>query len=210
MPKPSIGFGFLFPIGGIEMEKKIQRNNMLTILNRMDETEHEKLSQIIVDRFISSEEFKRAQIIGITISRFPEVNTIPLIEAAWAAGKRVTVPRCIPKTREMDFREITTFNNLKIDYMDLLEPIVAETEAVKKENVDIQIVPGVVYSNNGYRIGYGGGYYDRYLNDFSGIIVSLALECQIVSTVPIESHDIPVSKLFTERRLITCLKDEWL
>ena len=180
---------------------------MLADLNKMDETEYEQLSQKITDRILSSDEFKNAKTIGLTISRFPEVNTIPLIEAAWTMGKRVVVPKCIRATREMDFRLITSLDDLETVYMDLLEPIISETEAVHRNEIDLQIVPGVVYSNDGYRIGFGGGYYDRYLKKFTGETIFIAFECQIGHAVPIESHDIPVDKIFTEKRQITCQKD---
>ena len=70
---------------------------------------------------------------------------MPIIEAAWKIGKRIAVPKCIHATREMDFRLITSFNNLETVYMDLLEPIVDETESVRKNEIDLQIVPGVYF-----------------------------------------------------------------
>ncbi len=160
--------------------------------------------QLITNHILTSNEFIKANSIGITISRFPEVNTSPLIEAAWKTGKQVAVPKCIHATREMDFRAITSFNNLETVYMNLLEPIVKETESIAKENIDLQIVPGVLFSEEGYRVGFGGGYYDRYMTDYAGDSLSLAFECQMKQTVPIENHDIPVSKIFTDNRVIIC------
>ena len=61
----------------------------------------------ITERLLASDEFQNAKTIGITISRYPEVDTRPLIEAAWEMGKRIAVPKCIHATREMDFRLIT-------------------------------------------------------------------------------------------------------
>ena len=86
----------------------------------------------------------------------------------------------------------------------MLEPIVEETTSIKKEVIDLQIVPGVVFSNEGYRIGFGGGYYDRYLTDYNGYTLSLAFECQTGYVIPIETHDIPVRKIYTEKREILC------
>jgi 5-formyltetrahydrofolate cyclo-ligase len=186
------------------MDKKSLRNEMLVVLNKMDRIEHEKFSQLITNRILTSNEFIKADSIGITISRYPEVNTLPLIEAAWKAGKQVAIPKCIHATREMDFRAITSFNSLETVYINLLEPIVKETDSIVKENIDLQIVPGVIFTEEGYRIGFGGGYYDRYMTDFPGDALSLAFECQIKQMVPVESHDIPVSKIFTDKRVIIC------
>ncbi|MFD1926563.1 5-formyltetrahydrofolate cyclo-ligase [Sporosarcina siberiensis] len=188
------------------MNKKIMRNDMLAVLNKMEKTEHEQLSCKITERIITSKEFKNAETIGITISRFPEVDTRAIIEAAWALNKKIAVPKCLPETRDMDFRNILSFNNLEIVYDRLLEPIINKTESVPKESIDLQIVPGVVYTTRGYRIGFGGGYYDRYIKNFKGISISLAFECQITSGVPAENHDIPVAQIFTEKRQIICTK----
>lgn len=188
------------------MDKKQMRNDMLHQLNKFSEQEHAKLSRIIQERFIATEEFKHAQTIGITISRSPEVDTRPIIEAAWSAGKQVVVPKCNAGTREMDFRRLKTYDDLEIVYNGLLEPIVSRTESVPKDEIDIQVVPGVIFSDNGYRVGYGGGYYDRYMSDFKGPSMALAFDVQTNKLVPIEAHDVPVKKIMTEIRMIDCEK----
>ena len=127
-----------------------------------------------------------------------------MIESAWQSGKHVAVPKCNPDTREMDFRLITTFEDLETVYMDLKEPIVSRTVSIDKGQIDLQLVPGVVYSDEGFRIGFGGGYYDRYLTDYKGSRVSLAFDNQTSHEVPIEEHDIPVNKIITENRVILC------
>lgn len=192
------------------MSKKIQRNQMLAMLNAMDKADHEEKSLEIIRRLIASEEYKNAQIIGVTISRFPEIDTRPLIETAWKDGKKIAVPKCNNATREMDFRIIPNFDSLETVYMDLLEPIVEQTSSVSSEEIQLQIVPGVVFSNEGFRIGFGGGYYDRYLAMFTGGTVSLAFDCQTGQSVPVESHDIPVNNIITEQKLIQCTSDRFV
>lgn len=177
---------------------------MLDILNNMNRSEHMKKSLEITDRVIASNEFQSADTIGITISRYPEVDTRPLIEAAWEAGKQIAVPKCLHATREMDFRLITTFDNLETVYVDLLEPIIDKTVSVGKNEIDLQIVPGVVFSEEGYRVGFGGGYYDRYLQGYKGETLSLAFAIQTGQAVPVEPHDIPVGRIFTEEKVIVC------
>jgi 5-formyltetrahydrofolate cyclo-ligase len=186
------------------MSKEILRNQVLGILNNINRTEHLKKSLEITNRVLASDEFRSADTIGITISRYPEVDTRPLIEAAWAAGKRIAVPKCIHATREMDFRLITSYDSLETVYMGLFEPITDETLSVEKKGIDLQIVPGVVFSDEGYRIGFGGGYYDRYMSDYNGATLSLAFVTQTNHKIPVEGHDIPVSKIITEVNEITC------
>lgn len=188
------------------MNKNLKRHEILAMLNKLAEEQHKALSLSIKDRLVSSVEFHEAETIGITVSRFPEIATQPIIEAAWAAGKRVAIPKCVQETKEMDFRLFTSYNELETTYFNLQEPIVSKTDAISKKEIDLQIVPGIVFSPEGYRIGFGGGYYDRYLVDFEGNMVSLALEVQIDHGIPREDHDIPVDKIFTDKRSICCRK----
>jgi len=207
--KTFAGFGFFIEMGVSKLlNKKLFRYEMLTTLNHMNRKEHGHLSSEIKNLFISTNEFQNAKTIGITISRFPEVNTRPIIEAAWSMGKQVAVPKCIKRTREMDFRLITSYSDLETIYMDLLEPIVAKTQSIKKEDINLQVVPGVLYSAEGYRIGFGGGYYDRYLTDFGGHTMSLAFKGQTNHKIPVEEHDIPVEQIITENAIHHCKKNE--
>ncbi|WP_252502945.1 5-formyltetrahydrofolate cyclo-ligase [Sporosarcina sp. Marseille-Q4943] len=186
------------------MSKLSKRKQMITIMKDMNHSEHASKSTRILERLYTCDEYASAQTIGVTVSRFPEVDTYQLIESAWRSGKRVAVPKCIPGTRQMDFRLITSLEDLETVYMDLKEPIVGRTTSIDKGQIDLQIVPGVIFSNEGYRIGFGGGYYDRYLTDYNGDRVSLAFDNQISQEVPIEKHDIPVNKIITEFRVIQC------
>lgn len=188
------------------MSKLSKRKLMLTIMRDMNHSEHASKSAAILERLFTCDEYVSAHIIGVTMSRFPEVDTYPLIESAWKSGKQVAVPKCIPGTREMDFRIITSFDDLETVYMDLKEPVVERTISIAKGQIDLQIVPGVVFSDEGYRIGFGGGYYDRYLIDHGGERVSLAFDIQTAQEVPVEEHDIPVNNIFTENRVIQCRK----
>lgn len=183
---------------------------MTTRLNTMNIEEHTQLSRKIEENLIQSSAFQRAETIGITISRFPEVNTRPMIETAWSLGKKIAVPRCYQETRAMDFRLLTSFNELERIYIDLLEPIVERTEFISKDELDLQIVPGIVFSNEGFRIGFGGGYYDRYMRDYDGESISLAFECQTNQYVPAEQHDIPVNMIITENNWIDTRKNREL
>ncbi|ARK20093.1 5-formyltetrahydrofolate cyclo-ligase [Sporosarcina sp. P26b] len=188
------------------MEKQKLRKQVIQQLHQLTPSDHERKSASIVEKVLASDEFKYAETIGITLSRFPEVDTHHLIEIAWQAGKRIAIPRCIASTREMDFRLIDSFDQTEVVYMDLKEPKIELTESVKPEEIDLQIVPGVVYSETGYRIGFGGGYYDRYLINFPFETISLAFDCQIRDNIDIEAHDIPVSYIYTEEHIIDCQK----
>lgn len=180
------------------MDKSSQRKAMIAQLKAMDPVEHREKSKAIIKFLMEDEAFHQAKVIGLTISAFPEVDTHRLIEECWKAGKKTVVPKCEPHSRAMDFRIIENFGQLETVYMKLLEPITEKTEQVGPEQIDLLIVPGVVFSHDGYRIGFGGGYYDRYLTKYAGPTRSLAFAAQLQESVPVESHDIPVQRIYTE------------
>ncbi|MBK3493993.1 5-formyltetrahydrofolate cyclo-ligase [Viridibacillus sp. YIM B01967] len=186
------------------MHKKTLRQDMKAKLAGMSGAEYDAYSLEIQQRLLKDSSIKKASLIGLTISAFPEVNTMPLIEKLWAQGKRVAVPKCEPKTRAMIFYEITSFDQLETVYMQLKEPIPTLTKAVSKEEIECLIVPGVVFDELGYRIGFGGGYYDRYLANYNGICITLAFALQLVHKVPTDKFDLPVHKIITETAVIDC------
>ncbi|MGP7816241.1 5-formyltetrahydrofolate cyclo-ligase [Niallia sp. 01092] len=185
----------------MEEKKTALREQLKAELQTINKNFHEQLSQQIAENLYKDSSFIQANSIGITISNYPEVNTYSIIRTCWQLGKTVSVPKCLPKTKEMIFRKIETFEQLEKVYSNLYEPVEHITEATDHHEMDLLIVPGLAYTKSGYRIGFGGGYYDRYLQKYSGITVSLAFQKQIVEKLPIEPHDQPVSKIITENKV---------
>ena len=186
------------------MEKSTLRKKMIHTLEKMKSQEHQLKSILIRKNLLIEEKIKKSKVIGITLSAFPEVDTWSIIEELWGQGKRIVVPKCDPITRGMTFYEINTFDQLEVVYMKLKEPIPSITHKVNSSQIDVLIVPGVIFDKNGYRIGFGGGYYDRYLSDYCGATVALAFDCQVVESVPIERFDMPVECILTETKRIQC------
>ena len=113
-------------------------------------------------------------------------------------------PKCYPKSRELKFFELTHFGQLEKTYYDLYEPKPAETAMIPLQHIDLMIVPGIAFTKTGYRLGFGGGYYDRLLTKFTGITVSLAFQEHIVEELPSESFDLPVGQILTDGGRIDC------
>ncbi|MBM7701530.1 5-formyltetrahydrofolate cyclo-ligase [Bacillus iocasae] len=184
--------------------KAIWRKKMKQQLNEIDELTYNIFSKDIMDVLCQSSYWKEAKTIGVTISRGREVATNEIIKKAWDEGKHVVVPKCNPKENVMTFYEITSFSQLETVYFGLQEPIVQKTKKYFPNQIDLIIAPGIVFDQNGYRIGYGGGYYDRYLAEFNGEVIALAFSLQVVEEVPYEEHDLPVKALVTEQGIIHC------
>ncbi|UII54864.1 5-formyltetrahydrofolate cyclo-ligase [Cytobacillus spongiae] len=184
------------------MNKKILRNQMQERLNEISKPLYEHLSYEIARTLFETSEWKTAHTIAITVSKPPEVDTYQIIRKAWDEGKEIVVPKCYPNDKRMLFRKLTSFNELESVYFGLLEPIEKFTVEYAANEIDLMIVPGIAFSRSGFRLGFGGGYYDRYLENYDGITISLAFSCQLVDELPIESHDQSVSKIITEKELI--------
>ncbi|HGH7178125.1 TPA: 5-formyltetrahydrofolate cyclo-ligase [Bacillus luti] len=183
-------------------EKLRLRKQIIEHMNSLSEERYTTLSEQIAFSLYAQKEWAEAKTIGITLSMENEVNTYPIIEKAWEEGKKVVVPKCNKETRTMSFRQISNFDQLETVYMNLREPIPVLTEEVDADEIDLQIVPGVAYTERGERIGYGGGYYDRYLVHYKGKTLSLAYEFQMVQHIPVEPFDKNVEKIITEKGTI--------
>ncbi|AXF54727.1 5-formyltetrahydrofolate cyclo-ligase [Salicibibacter kimchii] len=142
--------------------------------------------------------WEHAKIVAVTIDTYREVPTRPIIEEAWRAGKTVVVPKVDRERHTLDFFKLTSFMELE-GTRGLQEPVPTQCEQIAKETIDFVIVPGLAFDHAGYRVGFGGGYYDRYLKNYQGKTAALAFSFQLFPSLPIESHDIPVHHLVAER-----------
>ncbi|MBA4601757.1 5-formyltetrahydrofolate cyclo-ligase [Thermoactinomyces sp. AMNI-1] len=180
------------------MLKSELRKSMTDFLKGLSEREKREVEKKLLKNLLSSSLWNDAKTIGVTVSRGFEWNTMPIIESGWEQGKTICVPKCVPKEKKLVFYELSDFGQLEKSYYNLLEPKTEKTRKVEKSKIDLLIVPGLVFDHHGYRIGFGGGYYDRFLADFPNKTLSLAHTSQIREDLPIDSHDIPVQHLITE------------
>ncbi|KGX85025.1 5-formyltetrahydrofolate cyclo-ligase [Pontibacillus marinus] len=178
--------------------KKDLRTKGKDILSNLVGTERESKVINIHKALLNTSSYQNAKVIGCTISQEHEIDTKPIIEQAWKDGKTIAVPKCNAKQKELTFRKLTSFEELETVYFGLKEPKEEETEVVTKERIDLMLVPGLMFDQRGYRIGYGGGFYDRYLEYFNQTTIALATEEQLMNQVPNDPFDIPVQHLITE------------
>ncbi len=198
-----VHFRFFYHIReGKGLDKKSIRLQMQDQLKNLPEQKKIYYTETIQRKIMAGAEWQQSEVIAITISRGSEIDTIALITAALNQGKKVCVPRCEPATKTLFFHYITSLEDAKPSFYGLLEPK-AHLPLADKSEIDLVIVPGLAFSRSGYRIGFGGGYYDRFLKDYTGQSISMAYSFQVIHEVFAESFDIPVMKIFTEEELIT-------
>lgn len=189
-------------MGDATVDKSLLRESVIAKLTSLTEEEKSTYEKAIMDQLVQSSLWKKAETIGMTVSHGIEWDTTPLIQKAWQQGKQVAVPKCEPSHKQMTFYKLTHFEQLETVYFNLREPKPSETIRIDKNTIDLLIVPGVVFNEEGYRIGFGGGYYDRFLADFKHHTLSLLHPYQLERHLPVEAHDIAVEHLLTPQGFI--------
>ncbi len=133
-----------------------------------------------------------------------EVDTLPLLKRRVAEGGRVLVPVAGPDGR-LDWCLLEADTPLEVTSFGILEPASNAKHLITPNSDALVLVPGVAFSRDGYRLGYGAGYYDRFLAQHSGVKVGLVFECCLAERLPVEAHDIPVDWVITEKGVTRCL-----
>ena len=155
--------------------KKILRNKTIAAMKELPQSVKAEADSQLTQRFIQLPAFQEAKTLATYLSMGHEFSTASLIQAALQLGKRVCVPRTYPQGR-MEFVEYDP-DILEKTRFGLLEPN-ERGQVVDKSEIDLIHVPGLVFQSKGYRIGYGGDYYDRYLADYTGKTVSTIYSIQ--------------------------------
>jgi len=164
-------------------------------------------SSIIKNKLFKLNDFKQASTILFYVSYNNEVYTHEMIKELLTSKKIVVVPIADKKNRSLILSKIKNWNNLSVGSYNILEPKKEIIKEVNIESIDLMIVPGVGFDENGRRIGHGKGYYDKLLkNSKHATSIGISFECQIVKRIPTQNHDIPVDKIVTEKRVIYCKK----
>lgn len=192
----------------MDMTKGDLRREILKKRSEVAESEIEALSRIIMKKAAGLYLSYSIKLIMCYMDFKNEVKTGDFIRECLALGKRIALPRV---EKGSDGRKNIVPYEIKDIRRDvtpgtygILEPNPEIAKPVKPADIDLVIVPGVVFDEKKFRIGYGGGYYDRFLSEVRPDCVKLApaFELQIVDEIPREGHDIPMDVIVTEKRLI--------
>ena len=172
------------------------RKQVLQEMKAISQEQKQFIDQALTEQLLQHPFYQEAKVIATYLSFPHEFQTQELIEQALRDCKKVLIPKTYPKGR-MDFVVYDPQQLVKTSF-GLLEPQ-GYLEVVDVSQIDLIHVPGLAFTTEGYRIGYGGGYYDRYLKHFSGNTLSTVYPCQIRDFIP-EDHDIPVQEVLVDER----------
>ena len=187
------------------MRKKILRGEILEKRKLLTEKEHNSYSNSIINSIYETDFYKNAKTIMCFISFGDEVDTHRFIKDSIARGKRIVVPITFPENRELKVSDLRSFDELEAGFYNILTPKEEYIRFIDPQEIDLVIVPGVVFDRSGYRVGYGGGYYDRFLAKLPNVAkLAIAFHLQLIDEVPKEHFDIPVDYIHTEKEVIDC------
>ncbi len=187
-------------------KKAALRKELLKKRSDINEVEAYKKSRKICESIISTEAFKNAEFIFAYMPIRNEVHILPVIEAGFDLRKRIAFPKCLDKKGHMAFFEVSQLSDLSSGAFGIMEPaegcpmvdVVEKSETIN----GIMLVPGVGFDSTKNRLGYGGGYYDRFIGANKSICyIAPAYELQVVENIPTEPYDRCVDIIVTENKI---------
>ena len=171
------------------MDKKALRSQIRARKRAMTEEEIVSRSEALGQLFVRSEAYRNAKTIYGYLPYNQEVRTVPMLEQALKDGKRVAVPKCYGD--EMKFLYLDDLTQVAPGYANIPEPIA--DEPVADDPTALVLMPGLAFDPQGHRIGYGGGFYDKFLStEPEHPTLALCYEFQMLPHLETEDHDIPV------------------
>jgi 5-formyltetrahydrofolate cyclo-ligase len=180
--------------------KGLPKESMLKIRDSLPKKDILERSRKIKDSLFGLKEYANSRTIMFFVSFNSEVDTHEMLKEA-LKNKVVVVPKVVH--HEIEPSIIIDFDNLISGKFGILEPI--DLMRTSYKNIGLVLVPGIVFDKEGHRIGYGYGYYDRFLAKVpKAVKIGLAFDFQIVDKIPKEAHDVPVDFIVTEKKVINC------
>lgn len=185
------------------LDKKDLRKEMLRKRSQIPKETREKYSKEIGNSLYKTDYYKKAKTIMAFISFGSEMNTKYIIEHAISEGKIVVIPVMVPETRELKISRLLDFSELEIGFYNILTPKTEFLRFLDPDTIDLILTPGLIFARDGYRIGYGGGYYDRFLASRDKVTkIAIGFDMQVTDSVPTDKYDIPVDYILTEKNFI--------
>lgn len=195
-------------MGVFKIEKDQVRKQYLAIRNKLGKNEVIDLSERICKKLCQLDIILNANNIMCYVSFGNEVHTHELIKKWLTEGKQVSVPCVVNDEKHancMHAVKINSFDELKVSgKYGILEPPLLDCNILNPDMIDVVIVPGCAFDINKNRMGFGAGYYDRYMGNVSSNCkkVGICFDFQVIDKIPVDEYDVPLDMLVTEKRII--------
>lgn len=188
----------------IRQVKRQLRGKIRDFRRQLDAAAKSRMDSSIAQAFLTSTSYTKSDVILTYVSTNIEIDTYFIIDTALSDGKQVACPRCIDGTREMEFYYINSTEELSPRTFGVYEPDDNPEMLFKGAERPICIVPGLAFDRWGYRLGYGKGYYDRFLSRYQGWTVGFCYSSCVEYKLPHGRFDRPVDRLITEKYIRRC------
>lgn len=185
------------------MNKKILRQQ---ILAQQGAYQNNAADRRIIEHFIFSDFFKHNENMMLYASYDNEIPTQVILNRALESGKTVALPACIPENHQIAVTHLQRMDDLVPGHYNIPEIPAENRSLIDTSALDLVLVPGIAFTKDGARLGYGGGYYDRFLPTLSEscITVSIIRKDFIYDRLPTDAHDQAVDYLISEEGIIAC------
>ena len=188
--------------------KRQLRAKYRKIREGLDPAQKQAWDEAILKKITSTHFYKEANTLLCFVSTAIEVDTYGLLQHALDANKTVAVPKCLDKEGHMAFYIIKSFADLKQDTFGLMEPDTEKCAPVSDFDNAVCILPGFAFDTEGFRIGFGKGYYDRFLQRFEGMKVGICYPPCMTNDLPHGRFDVPADYIVTPKYILTIKKQE--
>ena len=191
-------------INDIRPEKKALRESALGWRKQLSRNEKQRMDFKIQNKFLTLWKFREVSTVLVYCSKPLEIDTSLVIDRALAMGKTVAAPRCVPDTRDMEFYIIKGKADLTPGAFGVMEPDPEKCELLRDYTSSVCVVPALVFDTEGFRLGYGKGYYDRFLSSYNGVCIGLAYSDFVKDNLPHGKFDRKVDIIVTEKDNYFC------
>lgn len=184
--------------------KALLRKKILEMRAGLTEAEISSLSRSVFNNIVDAGLLNNKNSIMTYLDFRNEVRTGDILSYALANNLTLSIPVCIPETKELIAARIAALEELAVGHYGIREPKPEKTRITDCNTLDIVFTPGAVFDDHGNRIGYGAGYYDKFFKRLGKDVlkVALAYSFQVVDQVPADEYDIPVDFIVTEKEVI--------
>lgn len=173
------------------LDKKTLRKNTIAKMKSFNDNDKQNADQYLANQLYETSKYQNADRIGIVLSMSHEVDTYRIISHMLDDKKAVFVPETDYDKKEMSFKQVEDIEQIGKDAKGINH---STADLPISNDLDLVIVPGVAFNQKGYRIGYGGGFYDKFLTQYQPDTISLLYDFQLAD-FEVESHDQPVDQL---------------
>ena len=183
------------------MTKQEVREYIKSEKKLLSQEQIEHFSNILTEKFIAQKFYSDCSVLYAYMSYNQEVLTNKIIEHAWKSGKKVAVPKTYGNSY-MEFCFVQSFDELALSKCNILEPV---SENISQDEHALILMPGLAFDKYFSRIGYGGGYYDKYLsdhNDRNFLKVALGFDFQLLPLLETQEHDVKLDVIITPSYLL--------